>query len=118
MFAENRSGDPDEPVVVSHRDFGLVTASSGKVVYPKDYGCISQPKVPTSDIFYTYYFPGQLSEAYLFRDTWVEANLCFQIPAGEIMQSVFYRPWTGEEHSYDPASQDDPALGFWALPTE
>ena len=118
VFAENRSGDPDELVAVSHRDFGLITNSSGKVVYSKNYGCISKPQAPTSDLIETYYFPGQLGKAYLFEDTWVEANLCFQIPAGETIQSVFYRPWTGEEHSYNPESQDDPVLGYWALPTE
>ena len=115
VFAENRSGDPDELITVSHRDFGLITASSGRVRYSYEFGCASQPQAPTSDIIYTYYFPDQLGEAYLFRNTWVEANLCFQIPAGETVQSIFYRPWTGEEHSYHPESQEDPALGFWAV---
>ncbi len=33
VFVENISGDPDELVTVSHRDFGLVTASSGRVAH-------------------------------------------------------------------------------------
>ena len=105
-------------MAVSHRDFGLITTSSRRVTYSKDYGCIEKPQAPTSDLIETYYFPGQLATEYLFADTWVEANLCFQIPAGETAQSVFYRPWFGEEHSYYPASQEGPVLGFWSVMAE
>ena len=114
MFVENRRGDPGELMAVSHRDFGLIT-SSRRVVYSKDYGCISKPRTPTSDLIETYYFPDQLATEYLLEDTWVEANLCFQAPADGTVQSVFYRPWIGEEHSYRPASWEEPVLGFWSV---
>ena len=118
VFIENRSGAPGELMAVSHRDFGLITTSSRRVTYSKDYGCIEKPQTPTSDLIETYYFPDQLATEYLFKDTWFKANLCFQVPAGETVQSVFYRPWSGEEHSYYPASQEGPVLGFWSVLAE
>ena len=57
VFIENRSGVTDELMAVSHRDFGLITTSSRRVTYSKDYGCIEKPQAPTSDLIETYYFP-------------------------------------------------------------
>jgi len=100
---ENLAGhDPNELTTVSHGDFALVTASSGRMTFPREYGCARDPH--SLDVIFIRSFPDQLTDAYLFENTSVEANLCFQIPIGETVQSVVYRP-----------GQTGLALGFWAV---
>lgn len=98
--------DPHQPVTVTHSDFALLTAPSGSVTSPMSfYGCASTRNSPVISL---HRFPGQLSEALLFTDTWIETLLCFQVPDSETVQGIIYRDYM------EDTEETGPELGFWA----
>ena len=115
-YIENLDDDyQDELLTVSHLDFGLITAPPREQIlsdWPPECG-----RRANSPVISVHPFPDQLTEAHLFKDNWIEAYLCFQVPVGETIERVFYKPWDGDWRDHYPTEEwrSKPALGFWTV---